>query len=130
MKRQVINVSKQKPSIDKLKSKTVLINSFGNSMIESLPIPIQVSALNTKEIDIIIIGSDTYCTASKLKKTQIFAVLIKNQEYQIDNEDRLKTDPRFVVSMKHHNFLDIFSQKNLNILLLYQKYDYKIILET
>ncbi len=46
-----------------------------------MPIPLQILILDTKEVDIAMIGADTYCTACRLKGTQIFAVSIRDLEY-------------------------------------------------
>lgn len=54
---------------------------------------------------------------------------MRNLEYQAQKKTRLKTDLKSVVSEKYHDFLDIFSKKNSDILPTHQKYDHKIILE-
>ena len=40
-----------------------------------------------------------------------------------------ETNPRSIVPEKYHDFLDVFSKKDSDMLFLYQKYDHKIILE-
>lgn len=64
---------------------------------------------------------------ASLKKTRIFAIFIKTLEFQV--VIKLKTNSKSVVPKEYHNFLDIFSKKYSNILLFYQNYDYKMILE-
>ena len=89
----------------------------------------QVSILNTKEIDIIMINANTYCTACKLKSAQVFAISMRNLKYQAEKETRSETDPRYIVSEEYHNLLNIFSKKNSDILSPHRKYNHKIILE-
>lgn len=76
-----------------------------------------------------IIGANTYCTTFRIKKSQIFALSIKDLEYQVEKEARSATDWRTVVAAEYHDFLDIFPKKNLDTLPSYQKYDHKIILK-
>ena len=67
--------------MDKQKPETVVISSLNYSGIEGLPIPTRTSILGTKEVDIVMIGADAYCTACKLKGAQIFAISIRDLEY-------------------------------------------------
>lgn len=53
------------------------INSIFNWDIQVLLILIFTSKLDKNIIDIAIISTDAYCAASKLKKTQVFAVFMK-----------------------------------------------------
>ena len=54
---------------------------------------------------------------------------MKDLEYQAKKEARPKTNPKSIVLEEYHNFLDVFSKKNSDILPFHQKYDLKIILE-
>lgn len=75
------------------------------------------------------IGANTYSAAYKSKKAQALAVSIRHLEYKIEKETRIKTDLRNIILEEYHNFLDIFSEKNFDTFLFYQKYDYNIILK-
>lgn len=79
-KRQLIKASKQKESMNKQKSETVIINSFNNSDIESLLILIRVSTLGIKKVDVAIIDIVAYPTTCQLKKAQVFAISIRDLE--------------------------------------------------
>lgn len=75
------------------------------------------------------IGIDDYCAACRLKEAQVFAISMKNLEYQVEKEARPETNPRSIVLEKYNNFLNIFSKKISDTFLSYQKYHHKIILE-
>ena len=83
-KRQLINASKRIISMAKSNHKTVVISTLDNSRKEGLPIlipEIKISTLNTKKVDITMIGADTYWIACKLKRAQVFTVSMKDLEY-------------------------------------------------
>lgn len=88
----------------------------------------QIPTLNIKEVNIAMMSVDTYCVTCKLQRAQIFAISMKDLEYQVRKEARLETNLKTIVSVEYHNFLDIFSKKNLHTFPLHQKYNYKIIL--
>ncbi len=92
-------------------------------------IPPRTPPLSTKKVDVAMIGADTYRTACKLKEAQVFAVSMRDLEYQAENEARPETDPRNVVPEEYHDLLDVFFKKDSDTLPLYRKYDHKIILE-
>ena len=128
-KRRLINASKQNRSMDKQKPKTIVISSLDNSGIEGLPIPTQVSTLGTNKVDVAMIGADAYRAACKLKGAQVFAVSMRDLEYQAEKEAKPETNPRSVVSEEYHDLLDVFSKKDSDTLPPHRKYDHKIILE-
>ena len=94
-----------------------------------MPIPPQTSTLGTKKVDVAMIGANAYRAACKLKKAQVFAVSMKDLEYQAEKEAKPETDPKMVVPAKYQDLLDVFFKKNLDTLPPHQKYDHKIILE-
>ena len=75
------------------------------------------------------IGADAYRVACYLKGAQLFAVLMRDIQYQAEKEARTETDPKSVVPQEYHNFLDVFSKKNSDTLPPHRKYDHKIHLE-
>ena len=75
------------------------------------------------------IGADAYRTACKLKGAQVFAVSIRDLEYQAEKEAKPETNLRSIVPEEYHDLLDVFSKKDFDTLPPHQKYDHKIILE-
>ena len=131
-KKKRINKSKQKTSIRETSSKKTTISSLDKSNKKELPVSIPVtkkSNLKAKNIDIAMIDADAYHIACFLKKAQVFAILMKNIQYQTMKQVRTETDPRSVISQEYHDFFDVFLKKNLDTLFLYQKYNHKIHLE-
>ncbi len=100
-----------------------------NLVKKTCQFPPRIPPLSTKKVDIAIIGVDAYCTACRLKRAQVFAVSMRDLEYQAEKEARPETNPRSVVPEEYHDLLDVFSKKNSDTLLPHQKYDHKIILE-
>ena len=72
---------------------------------------------------------NAYCISWKLKKAQVFAVFMRDLKYQAEKEAKPKTDLKNIVQNEYHYLFDVFFKKNSDILFLYQKYNYKIILE-
>ena len=56
----------------------------------------KVSTPGIKEVNVAMIGADAYQTACKLKRPQVFAVSMRNLEYQAEKEARTETDPKTV----------------------------------
>ena len=115
--------------MDKRKPETVVISSLDNSSIEGLPILILASTLNTKKVDVAMIDADAFRAACELKGAQVFAVSMRDLEYQAKKGARPEANPRSVVPKEYHDLLNVFSKKNSDTLPPYRKYDYKIILE-
>lgn len=90
---------------------------------------VKVLILVFKIINIAIINIDVYYIIHKLKRTQVFIISIKNLKDQEKKKSRSKIDLKSIIIEEYHNFLEIFFKKNLDILLLYQKYNHKIILQ-
>lgn len=128
-KRQLSNPSKQKLALQKRKPETLVISILDNSDKKDIPIPSRSPKIGTKEIDITLIGTDAYYAAYRLTGAQLFAVSIRDLEYQAEKEARQKIDPRSVVREEYHDLLHIFSKKNSDTLFPHQNYDYKIILK-
>lgn len=57
----------------------------------------------------------TYYTTYYLKNTQVFIISLKNLQYQVKKEAKVKIDPKNIVSKEYHDFLNTFSKKNSNI---------------
>ena len=73
-----------------------------------------------KDVEYIaIIDANAYYLACYLKKAQIFAISIRDLEFQSKKETRPETNPKTIILKKYYNFLYVFLKKNLNILLFY-----------
>ena len=79
--------------------------------------------------DIAMISADAYCLACQLKSAQVFAISIRDLEFQAEKKARPKKNPKTVILEEYHDLLDVFLKKNLDILPSYQKYDLKMKLE-
>ncbi len=131
-KRRQINKSKQKASIKEINSRKATINSLDSSNKKELPVPLAViktSKSKAKDINIAMIGTDVYCAACYLKRAQVFAVSIRNIQYQVEKETRAETNLKSVVPQEYHDFLDVFSKKDSDTPPSHRKYDHKIHLE-
>lgn len=62
-----------------------------------------------------IIGANACCVTCKLKKDRVFTIFMRDLEYQVEKEAKLKTNLRTVISLEYYNLLDIFLKKDLNI---------------
>ena len=131
-KRRQINKSKRKASIEKSSSRKATINSLESSDKKELPVPIpttKTSEPKAKDIDIAMIGADAYRAACHLKRAQVFAISMRDIQYQAEKEARAETDPKSVVPQEYHDFLDVFSKIDSDTFFPHRKYDHKIHLE-
>ena len=128
-KRRLCNISKQKLSGDNQKPKIVAISSMDNLGKKDLPISIPIPVLDKSVVDVAMIGADAYCTTCKLKEAQVFALSLRDLEFQVAKEVRSKTDLKSIISEEYHDLLNIFLKKISDTLPAHQKYDHKIILE-
>ena len=126
---RLANAFKQKSNIEKQYLKTVVINTFGNSGKKELHTSTLAPTFEKNVEEVAIIGADAYRLACQLTRAQVFAIFIRGLEFQAQKKARLETNSKTVVLEEYHDFLNVFSKKDLNTLSSYQKYDYKIILE-
>ena len=96
---------------------------------EDLPISIPIPTLDKSLVDVAMIDADAYRAICNLKRAQVFAISMRDLEFQVAKEAKPETDPKSVVPEEYHNLLDVFLKKDSDTLLPYQKYDYKIILK-
>ncbi len=115
--------------MQKQNSETVVVSLLDNFGKKDMLIPPRTSPLSIKKVDIAMIGADAYRTACRLKRAQVFAVSMRDLEYQAEKEARPETNSRSVVPEEYHDLLNVFSKKDSDTLPPYQKYDHKIILE-
>lgn len=110
-RRRLIHASKRKQSI----LKTVIMNILhkaGKDGLSIATLKIEVSMFAIEQIDVIMIGMNAYCTIYRLKKAHIFAVFMRNLEYQSEKQLRPEIDPGTVILAKYPDFLKVFFKKN------------------
>lgn len=61
------------------------------------------------------ISTNIYYLACILKQTQIFALLIKNLEYQAEKKAKIEIDLKIIILEEFHNFFDLFLIKKFDI---------------
>lgn len=59
-------------------------------------------------VDIIKLGSNAYSLAYKLKKAEVFTILIRNLKFQAKKKAKPETDSKDIMVEKYYNLLDIF----------------------
>ena len=64
------------------------------------------------------ISANSYCVTCHLKIAQVFAILIRDIQYQVEKKAKAKTNTKSVITQEYHNFLAIFSTKDLDTFLL------------
>ena len=128
-KRRLAIAFKQKSNMGKQNFKTAIINTLGNSGKKELPISTLAPTFGKDIEDVAIIGADAYRLACQLKGAQVFAISMRDLEFQAEKEARPETNPKTVVPEEYHDLLDVFSKKDSDTLPPHRKYDHKIILE-
>ena len=118
-KRRLANAFKQKLNMDKQNYKTVVINTLGNLSKKELPTSTLATTFRKNVEDVAMIGADAYCLVCQLKGAQVFAILIRDLEFQAKKEARLETNLKTVLLEEYYNLLDMFSKKDLDTLLLH-----------
>ena len=74
----------------------------------TVPKPKVELADETKPINLAFIGGAPFTYLAKQKDVEIFAISMRNIEYQLEKATKTPTDPKTVVSEKYHEFLDVF----------------------
>ncbi len=95
---------------------------MNSSNKKELPVPIPVTKTlkpKAQDINIAIICIDTYSIACYLKEAQVFVILIRDIQHQVEKKAKAETNPKSIVFVKYHNFLDVFSNKDSDILPLH-----------
>ena len=93
------------------------------------PKPSVESANKTnKPLDLALIGGAPFMhlAKSKKQKAEIFAISMRDIEYQLNKGIKPLTNPKTVVQEEYHDFLDVFSKGISDTLKPYGKYDHKI----
>ena len=90
-----------------------------------IPLKKQLTS-STKDVNIAMISVNAYGVVCCLKITQVFTVSLRDLQYQAKKETKAKTYLKSVVPKKYYNFVNVFSNKNLDTLSFHWKYDHKI----
>ena len=83
---------------------------------------------NNKPLDLALIGGAPFIhlARSKKQRAEIFAISMRDIEYQLNNGIKPPTNPKTVIPAEYHDFLDVFSKDISDTLRPYGKYDHKI----
>ena len=92
----------------------------------TVPKPKVELADEIKPINLVFIGGAPFTYLTKQKDVEIFAISMRNIEYQLEKATKTLTDPKTVVSEEYHEFLDVFSKKASDTLSEHSKYDHRI----
>ena len=121
-KRRQINQSKRKASLGENSSRKAIISNLDSLKKKESPVSILATVKSNrkaKNTDIAMIGADAYRTAYCLKRAQVFAISIRDIQYQAEKKARAETNPKSVVPQEYHDFLNVFSKKDSNTLFLH-----------
>ena len=80
----------------------------------------------TKPIDLAFIGGALFTYLTKQKNVEIFAISMRDIEYQLEKATKTPTDLKIMVLEEYHKFLDVFSKEASDTLSEHSKYDYRI----
>ena len=80
----------------------------------------------TKPINLAFIGGALFTYLAKQKDVEIFAISMKDIEYQLEKATKTPTDPKIMFPEEYHKFLDVFSKEASDTLSEHSKYDYRI----
>jgi hypothetical protein len=81
-------------------------------------------------IEIHSIAIVSFNTLSRQKDVKIFVVFMKNLKIQLKKQDSSKIiDSKSIILSEYHDFLNVFSKENTNILSSHKKHDHRIKLE-
>ena len=92
----------------------------------TIPKPKVELANETKPIDLAFIGGAPFTYLAKQKDVEIFAISMRDIEYQLEKATKTPIDPKIVVPEEYHKFLDIFSKEASDTLFEHSKYDHRI----
>ena len=91
--------------------------------ITTAPAPI----VSEKPVLIYLIGAASFAALSKTPGVELFAVTMRDIEKAL--EPKTRTNPATVLLTEYHDYLDVFSQTEIDKLPPYRDADYKIELE-
>ena len=77
-------------------------------------------------LDLAFIGGALFMHLAKKQKAEVFAISMRDIEYQLNKGAKPVIDPKIVVPAEYHDLIDVFSKDVSNTLRPYGKYDHKI----
>ena len=92
----------------------------------TVPKPKVELADETKPINLAFIGGAPFTYLAKQKDVEIFAISMRDIEYQLEKATKTPTDPKTMVPEEYHEFLDVFSKEASDTLSEHSKYDHRI----
>lgn len=92
----------------------------------STPVPSDVSKPEEKPLQLAMIGAAPFAYLAKQKDVEIFAISMRDIEYQLNKDERPPTDPATKVPECYHEFLDVFSKEASNTVSAHSKHDHVI----
>ena len=92
----------------------------------TVPKPKVELADETKLINLTFIEGAPFTYLAKQKDVKIFAISMKDIEYQLKKATKSPTDPKTVIPKEYHEFLDVFSKEASDTLSEHSKYDHRI----
>ena len=103
-------------------------NAKDESKVEDKKPSVEPANKTNKPLDLALIGGAPFMhlAKSKKQKAEIFAISMRDIEYQLNKTTEPVTNPKTVVLAEYHDFLDVFSKEVSDTLRLYGKYDHKI----
>lgn len=72
------------------------------------------------------IGAAPFNMLAKGKKAEIYAISMRDIEYQLNKQTKPVTDPKTIVPEEYHDFIDVFSKQDSDTLSSHSKYDHKV----
>ena len=81
---------------------------------------------DTKPINLAFIERASFTYLAKQKDVEIFAISMKDIEYQFEKATKTLTNLKTVILKKYHKFLDVFLKKASDTLSKHSKYDHRI----
>ena len=116
---------KKKPSTIPQKPKP---NTKGEAKVEDKKPSVEQA--DSKPLDLALIDGALFIRLAKSKKPKhragIVAILMQDIEYQLNKVMKPLTDPKTVVPVKYHDFIDVFSKETSDKLSPHTKFDHKI----
>ena len=100
-------------------------NAKGEAKVENKKPRVEQADENDKPLDLAFIGGAPFMHLAK-KKAEIFAISMRDVKYQLNKGTKPLTDPKTVVPVDYHDYLDVFSKEASDTLSPHTKFDHKI----
>ena len=120
---EAVKPQEKKPSTMPWKLKP---NAKGEAKVEDKKPSVEQA--DSKPLDLAFIGKAPFVhlVKSKKQKAEIFAISMQDIKYQLNKKTKPPTNPKTVVPVEYHDFLDVFLKDISDTLRPYGKYNHKI----